>query len=42
MALDPRKLIKRLLKKKSEPPWPTPPEPPFRDTSFGETGPPKR
>jgi hypothetical protein len=40
--MDPRKLIKRLIKKKSQPTWPTPPEPPFPDTTFGEVGPVKR
>jgi hypothetical protein len=40
--MDPRKLIKRLVKKKAEPTWPKPPKPPYPDTSFGETGPPKR
>jgi hypothetical protein len=40
--MDPGKLIKRLIKKKSKPTWPVLPEPPYRDTSFGETGPPKR
>jgi hypothetical protein len=40
--MDPRKLIKRLVKKKSQPEWPTLPKPPYPDTSFGEVGPLKR
>jgi hypothetical protein len=40
--MDPRKLIKQLVKKKAKPTWPKPPKPPYPDTSFGETGPPKR
>jgi hypothetical protein len=42
--LDPRKLIKQLIKKKSTSTWPEPPPPPpFPDTSMSETGgPPKR
>ena len=40
--MDPRKLIKRLIKKKSQPTWPTPRGPPFPDTTFGEVGPVKR
>ena len=40
--MDPRKLIKHLVKKKAKPTGPKPPKPPFPDTSFGETGPPKR
>jgi hypothetical protein len=42
--LDPRKLIKQLIKKRSASAWPEPPPPPsFPDTSMSEKGgPPKR